>query len=123
VAQGDAYVIGPKKSTIGANANHRGMFQNPGPPIPSGTGWIQSWTDLPPAAFARITPATQASLEQIGAGTVIAQATHILTIPYRIGLTTKSRFVVDGRTINVLGIYDTDERHAELTLVGAEIVK
>jgi len=101
----------------------RGMFQNPGPPVPVGTGFAQSWIDLPPPAFARVTPATKAAVEQIAQGTVVSMATHLVTIPYRTGLTTKSRFVIDGRTLNVLGIYDADERHAELVLVCAEVVK
>jgi SPP1 family predicted phage head-tail adaptor len=101
----------------------RGMFQNPGPPIPVGTGFVQSWVDLPPPAFARVTPATKAAVEQIAQGTVVSMATHLVTIPYRTGLTTKSRFVIDGRTMSVLGIYDEGERHVDLVLVCAEVVK
>lgn len=101
----------------------RGMFQNPGPPVAVGTGFVQSWIDLPPAAFARVTPATKASVEQIAQSTVVAMATHLVTVPYRVGLTTKSRFVIDGRTLSILGIYDENERHVELVLVCAEVVK
>ena len=106
-----------------ALSKDRGMFQNPGPPIPVGTGYTQSWVDLPPATFAHVAPATKASVEQIAQGTVVSMATHLVTIPYRTGLTTKSRFVVDGRTLSVLGIYDENERHVELVLVCAEVVK
>jgi hypothetical protein len=84
---------------------HQGLFQRPGPPVPDGTGWVESWIDLPPPAFARITPASQASLEQIT------------------GLTTKARFVYDGRSLSVLGIFDYEERHVQLHLVCAEIVE
>jgi SPP1 family predicted phage head-tail adaptor len=101
---------------------HQGLFQKPGPPVPDGTGWVESWIDLPPAEFARITPATQASLEKITAGTTLSMATHILTIPYRIDLTTKVRFVYDGRNLSVLGIFDYEERHVQLNLVCAEVV-
>jgi len=102
---------------------HQGLFQKPGPPIPDGTGYTQSWIDLPPPEFARITPASQASLEQITAGTVLSMATHIVTIPYRLGLTTKTRFLYDGRSLSVLGIFDYEERHVQLNLVCAEVVE
>jgi SPP1 family predicted phage head-tail adaptor len=115
-------MIGPRKASIG-ESQLRGMFQNPGPPVPAGSGYVQSWTDLPPSAFARITPATQASLEQVAAGTVLSMATHIVVVPYRTGLTTKSRFLVDGRQLSVLSINDPDERHAELVLLCAEVIK
>lgn len=115
-------MIGLAKTSI-AERPHRGMFQNPGPPIPSGTGYVQSWVDLPPAAFARVQPASQHTLEQITSGTVLAQATHLVTVPYRTGLTTKSRFMIDGRALNVIGIYNPDERNIELVLVCAEVVK
>jgi SPP1 family predicted phage head-tail adaptor len=101
---------------------HQGLFQKPGPPVPDGTGWVESWIDLPPAEFARITPASQASLEQITAGTVLSMATHIVTVPYRTGLTTKTRFLYDGRNLSVLGIFDYEERHVQLNLVCAEVV-
>jgi SPP1 family predicted phage head-tail adaptor len=106
-----------------ADRPHRGMFQNPGPPVPVGTGFTQSWVDLPPSAFAKISPATARTLEQVAAGTVLSQATHVVTVPYRTGLTTKSRFIVDGRTLNVIGINDPDERHVELVLSCAEVIK
>ena len=102
---------------------HQGLFQRPGPPVPDGTGWVESWIDLPPPAFARITPASQASLEQITAGTVLSMATHIVTVPYRTGLTTKARFLYDGRSLSVLGIFDYEERHIQLHLVCAEVVE
>jgi SPP1 family predicted phage head-tail adaptor len=102
---------------------HQGLFQKPGPPVPDGTGWTESWIDLPPPAFARITPASQASLEQITAGTTLSMATHIVTVPYRTGLSTKARFLYDGRSLSVLGIFDYEERHIQLHLVCAEVVE
>jgi SPP1 family predicted phage head-tail adaptor len=102
---------------------HQGLFQKPGPPVPDGTGWTESWIDLPPAEFARITPASQASLEQITAGTVLSMATHIVTVPFREGLSTKARFLYDGRSLSVLGIFDYEERHIQLHLVCAEVVE
>jgi len=102
---------------------HRGLFQRPGPPVPDGTGYTQSWIDLPPAESVQITPATQAALERITAGTVLSMATHIVVTPYRTGLSTKARFLYDGRNLSILGIFDKDERHVQLELVCAEIVE
>jgi SPP1 family predicted phage head-tail adaptor len=117
-------MIGPSKASV-SHRPHRGMFQRPGPPVPDGTGWVQSWIDLPPSVEGKITPASQAALERIAgaANTVIAMATHIVTIPYRSNLTTEARFIVDGRQLSVLGIFDEEERHVELELVCAEIVQ
>jgi SPP1 family predicted phage head-tail adaptor len=115
-------MIGVSKVSIAARP-HRGMFQRPGPPVPDGTGYVQSWIDLPPAVYARITPATQAALERVSQGTVLSMATHLMMIPYRNDLNTKVRFTLDGRTLSVLGIYDDDERHVELTLICAEVVE
>jgi SPP1 family predicted phage head-tail adaptor len=106
-----------------ARKKDRGMFQNPGPAVPSGTGFVQSWIDLPPPAWAHIEPATATSLERSFAGTVLSTATHVVTIEYRTGISTKSRFVFDGRTANVLSVVDPDNRHVELVLACAEIVK
>lgn len=99
------------------------MFQNPGPPVPSGTGYVQSWIDLPPSVAMHVAPATAATLERVAAGTVLSQATLVITIDYRTGLTTKSRVVFDGRTANVLSINDPDNRHVELVLACAEVIK
>jgi SPP1 family predicted phage head-tail adaptor len=114
-------MIGITKTAI-ALRKDRGQFQRPGPNVPDGTGWVQSWIDLPPPDFAHITPATQASLERISAGTVISEATHVVDIAYRSDLTTKCRFLIEGRSLSILGIFDKDERHVELQLVCAEVV-
>jgi SPP1 family predicted phage head-tail adaptor len=46
-----------------------------------------------------------------------------VTVPYRTGLTTKTRFLYDGRSLSVLGIFDYEERHVQLNLVCAEVVE
>jgi head-tail adaptor len=38
-------------------------------------------------------------------------------------LTTKTRFLYDGRSLSVLGIFDYEERHVQLNLVCAEVVE
>lgn len=114
-------ILGPTQP-IGARQK-RVTFQNPGPVVPDGYGgFTQSWTDLTPAADARISPATAHSLERVAAGTVISSATHIVTVPYRAGISTKTRILVDGRVLNVTSVQDPDERHVELVLVCEEVV-
>lgn len=102
----------------------RVTFQNPGPATKDNDGgFTQSWTDLPPAASAHIAPATTETLERLAAGsTVLSSATHIVTVPYRAGISTQTRILVDGRTLNVKSIVDKDERHVELALVCEEVV-
>src|SRR3954471_3648394 len=100
-------ILGPT-TPISARTK-RVMVQNPGPAAPNGDGgFTLSWTDLPPAADARIAPATQSALERLAAGTAITTATHVVTIPYRGGVSTKSRLIFDGRTLNVTSVQDPD---------------
>ena len=63
---------------------HVVTLQTPGLPVPDGDGGvIQGWDDLDPATVkASITPASARDLEKIASGTVITQATHVITIPY-----------------------------------------
>lgn len=98
-------------------------FQNPGPAVPDGDGgFTESWTDLPPAADAKVAPASQSALERVAAGTILTTATHVVTVPYRAGVSTKTRILLDGRRLNITSVQDPDERHVELILVCEEVV-
>lgn len=72
-------------------------------------------------AWAAIEPATAQRLERLVPGTVIAQATHIVTIPYMAGITTKAQVVFGARTFNVVGVANPEERNIELVLVCVEV--
>lgn len=101
----------------------RVVFQNPGVAVPNGDGgFTNTWTDLPPAADAKIAPASQQSLERVAAGTVVSSASHIVTVPYRAGISTQTRLLVDGRYLSIVSIQDPDERHVELILICTEAV-
>ena len=114
-------ILGPTTS-IGSR-DKRILFQNPGSAVPDGDGgFTQTWVDLLPRAFAHVAPATARSLERVAAGSVIATATHVVTVPYRTGVTTKTRIVFEGRTLNVTSVQDRDEQHVELVLVCEEVV-
>jgi SPP1 family predicted phage head-tail adaptor len=115
-------MIGPSTS-VGARP-HRISLQNPGPAVPDGDGgYTQSWIDLvPPAASAEIKPATARDLERVAAGTVLSTATHMVTIPYRAGVTTQTRVLYNGRSFSVTGVSNPEEKNVELILVCVEVV-
>jgi head-tail adaptor len=99
-------------------------LQNPGPAVPDGDGgFTQSWTDLTPAAVsAKIAPATAADLERLVSGTVLATATHIVTMPYHPGVVIASRVLFNGRQFSVTGVANPEERNVETIAVCVEIV-
>jgi len=114
-------IVGPKTSI--SSRQKRIVFQNPGPAVPDNDGgFAQSWVDLPPPAYAEVAKATQRSLERITSGAILSTASYIVTVPYRSGVTTKSRILFDGRVLNVLDVTDEDERHVELKISCAEVV-
>src|SRR5262245_40462348 len=61
-------------------------------------------------------------LERITSGTVIAQATHIVTTPYLSGVTTKTEVVFGTRVFRVADVTNPDERNRELQLMCSEVV-
>jgi SPP1 family predicted phage head-tail adaptor len=114
--------IGPRTSV--ANRPHRVILQNPGPPVrDSEGGFTETWTDLvPPTLTVEIKGATAVDLERLAAGTVIAQASHIVTGPYHPQVTTKSRLLFNGRVFNVVHVGNPEERNAETVLLCSEVV-
>ena len=103
---------------------HLVTVQGPGLPIPDGDGGvIASWADLdPPQVKAWITAASARDLENLAAGTVIAQATHVIAIPYHPQVSTASRVLFRGRTFNLTGVVNPEERNVQLMLFGVEVV-
>jgi len=105
-------------------------LQNPGPPVPDGDGgFTESLADLNPAYVnAHITPATARDLERNAAGTVIASATHLITVPYHTGITTKTVVTFDDqvagklRTFNVNGVRNPDEANIIHVLIAEELL-
>lgn len=110
--------------TAVADRPHRVTLQNPGPAVPDGDGgFTQSWTDLvPPAMSAKIAPAAARDLERVAAGTVIATASHLVTMPYHPQVTTQTRILFNGRTFSVVGVSNPEENNVELVLVCVEVV-
>jgi SPP1 family predicted phage head-tail adaptor len=80
-----------------------------------------TWAAMTPSqVYAAVEPATAQRLERIGHGAVIAQATHLVTIPYVASVTTKARVLLNGRALNVVGVANVEERNIELILVCVE---
>lgn len=103
---------------------HRVTLGNPGDPVPDGDGgYTETFTPLDPADWdCSIRLATQRDLERVAAGTVIAQATHLLNGRYHPQVTTETRVQFEGRTFHVTAVVNPDERDMELTLLCSEVV-
>lgn len=116
-------MVGP---SIGIGARpHRVILQAPGPAVPDPRGgYTQTWTDLVPRRWqVAIETASVQKLERLAAGSVIASAEHIVTGPYRADITTTMRLIHNGRTLNVLGVFNPEERNIDTVLACAEIVE
>jgi len=108
---------------------HRVTLQNPGEPIPDGSGgYTEGWTDLnPPTLDVRISPATAADLERVAAGTITASASHLIVGPFHPDVTTRTRLLFTdihgaSHTYQVTGVSNRELRDAEMTLVCEERV-
>lgn len=113
--------IAPKTSV--SDRPHRIVLQNPVSAPDGEGGFIEAWTDLSPAAVqSKIAPATAADLERVTAGTIISQASHIVTFPFHPGVTTQTRILYNGRRFNVSGVADPEERHVETIALCVEVV-
>jgi SPP1 family predicted phage head-tail adaptor len=110
--------IGP--STSIADRPHRVVIQSRGPVVNDvDGGFSQSWVDLATMS-AKIEPATAADLEHMAGGAVISTATHIITVPYVAGVNTKGRVSFNGRSFEIVGVSNPEERNIELILMCVE---
>jgi|SRR5215471_7146017 len=118
-------------TTIAAGLRDKTIrLQNPGTPVPDGDGgFTAGLADLTPATVqAQITPATARDLERVAAGTVIASATHVITIPYHPQVTTKTQITYDDRragkmrTFQVSGLRNPEEAGIVLVLTAEEVL-
>ena len=103
---------------------HLVTLEEPGPVVPDADGgYTEGTQELDPAVWAcSIQPATAKDLEAIGAGTVLAQATHIVKGRYHPGITTQAWLSFKGRRLNVVFVANRDERSIESTLACSEVV-
>jgi head-tail adaptor len=103
---------------------HVVTFENPGTPTPDPDGgYTEEWTPITPPDGWRVSirPATVRDLERTTAGTVTAQATHIVQGDYHPGVTTKTRMKkFDGTTFQIAGVTSVDDRDREMELFCVE---
>lgn len=97
---------------------------NPGAAVPDGDGgYTQAYSPGTPAQwFVAIQPATAADLERTAAGTVLSQASHIITGAYRSDVSTASRLEYGARTFYVRGVANPDEANIDTVLICEEVV-
>lgn len=92
-------------------------------PDPDG-GYTDVWAPLdPPDWDCSERTATARDLERLAAGTVIAQAMHVLEGRYHAGITTKARVTFKGRTLNVVHVENVEERDITTRLLCAEVIE
>ena len=104
---------------------HRVTLQQTGDPVPDGTGgYTEGLTTLVSRAPAAVEQATAANLERLGANTISPMATHLVTLRYLPGVTTKTEAIFhdDGvdRALAITGVYDFEARHRVLQLACVE---
>lgn len=102
---------------------HLVTLENPGPSVPDGDGgYTQTWASLG-SRYAEVKPATARDLERTAAGTVLASASHLVTIDYHPLVSTQTRIVFKGtRVLSVVGVSNPEERDKDLILVCVEMV-
>jgi len=104
-----------------AKRPHRVSFETPLRTPDGDGGFVETWSPLdPPALFVEILPATAQALERVGAGTVSATATHVVTGPWHPQINTRCRVLFNGRIFQVIGVSNQHERSVEMVLVCAE---
>jgi len=103
---------------------HLVTLQQPGPVVPDADGgYTEGTVPLNPAQWwCAIQPAAAKDLEAIGAGSVLAQGTHIVKGPYHPGITTQAWLLFNARRLNVVYVANRDERSIETDLVCTEVV-
>jgi head-tail adaptor len=107
---------------------HVVYLENPGDPQPDGDGgYIETFAPLDPADWdcaILSAAAARASgrLEALAAGTVLAQATHVISGPYHPGITIETRLTFEGRRLNVIAVDNRDERNIDTICVCAEVL-
>ena len=84
-------------------------------------GYTTTWALLG-VVYAAIEPATQRSLERLVANAVSSDASHVVTVRYIDGVTTKTRVLFLGRVLSVVGIQNIEERNEILRLACTEQV-
>jgi len=102
---------------------------NPRDPVDDtdASGYTVPYTNLSPAtAWASIAPATAKAMERLAAGSVVSNATHLVTFRYHAGVNTKTRITWQKngstRTLYVVGVVNVEERDLATVAICTEDV-
>lgn len=111
---------------IGA-LRHRVTLENPTTVADAEGGFTDTWTVLGWSRMpAAVEPATARALERLVGNTVQSSASHLVTIRYLPGVTTKTRVTFHDdpadRILSIEGMHDAQERHQRLILECVEAV-
>jgi SPP1 family predicted phage head-tail adaptor len=107
-------------SLIG-HLRHRVAIANP-TRVPDGDGgYTDTWVAASPSpVWARIETATASNIERLIGNTITAPVSHIVTIRWHEDVTARSRLTYDGRSFNVRGVQNIQERDRWLVLACEE---
>ncbi len=107
--------------SAGARRHYVELFRL-GAAIPDGTGYSHDPEPLnPPAMWADVQPATARVTERHFAGTVVAAATVIVTLPYHPQITTATVIHHAGRVLSVVGVASPGDRGIETVCACTEV--
>lgn len=101
---------------------HRVSLQNPdGPAVPDGDGgYTQPMKALDPPDLIVAIESSGGQDERLAPGTVASSATRIISGPWHPQVTTQTVITYDGRTFNVVGVRNDDERGRDMVLTCEE---
>lgn len=99
---------------------HRVVVQSMGEPIVEPGGGFTETPITVATVWASIEPATSRSVERRVGAQVEATITHLVTMRYLAGVTTKMRLLFGLRVFQIRGLQNLDERNVMLTLACEE---
>lgn len=103
---------------------HLVTLENPGVVVPDNEGGYTTVSAplSPPSLYVAIEPASVRQMERLFASTIVASASHVVTGPFHPGITLQTVIKFDGRTLQIKGIQNVDERNVELVMACEEVV-
>lgn len=100
---------------------HRVAIANPTRTPDGDGGYVDTWVAADPSpVWAKIEPASASAIERLVGNTIEAPISHLVTIRWHAGVTTRSRLTYDGRYFNVRGMQNFQERDRWLVLACEE---
>lgn len=106
-----------------SDLRHRVSVSSPSSTPDGLGGYSESYAAATPATvWASIQPATPAVIERVVGNGLEAKVSHVVTVRYHAGITTKTRLTYGSRLLDVRGVQDIRE-HGEWLVLACEEVK